>query len=123
MKSLWSFRVGRVGLPSLELCGAPLGSANPFPAEAGVAITPTLKTCKGDLDNGAHLTSLVITGRIETDTGPLAKLHNVHFTGLIPYGELPAVLAGWDVCMLPYVRSELTEAINPLIQILYIKIR
>lgn len=55
MKSLWSFTVGRVGLPSLELCGAPLGSANPFPAEAGVAMTPTLKSSKGGLDNGVHL--------------------------------------------------------------------
>ena len=65
MKSLWSFRVGRVGLPSLELCGAPLGSANPFPAEAGVAMTPTLKSRKRGLDNGVQFNPYPLFFRVD----------------------------------------------------------
>lgn len=58
--------------------------------------------------------SFVITGRIETDITELQKLPNLHFTGPVPYAELPGIIKGWDICMLPYKVNELTDAIQPL---------
>ncbi|WP_457570424.1 glycosyltransferase [Desulfovulcanus sp.] len=58
--------------------------------------------------------SFVITGRIEADISRLTTFPNVYFTGPLPYEELPAMVKGWDVCILPYVRNALTESISPL---------
>jgi GT2 family glycosyltransferase/SAM-dependent methyltransferase len=44
----------------------------------------------------------------------LAKLHNVTFTGEVPYGELPHYLHGFDVCLLPFKVIPLTLATNPV---------
>lgn len=58
--------------------------------------------------------SFVITGRVEIDVGRLKVLPNVFFTGRVPYSELPAVIKGWDACILPYSVNDLSEAITPL---------
>lgn len=58
--------------------------------------------------------SFVVTGRIETDISRLRKLKNFYFTGPVSYEELPAILAGWNICMLPYKVNDLTNAIQPL---------
>ena len=39
---------------------------------------------------------------------------NVHFTGAFPYEGLPALLAHCDVALVPFVKSELTQAVSPL---------
>ncbi|MDP2178386.1 MAG: glycosyltransferase [Methylophilaceae bacterium] len=44
----------------------------------------------------------------------LAKLHNVTFTGEVPYSELPHYLHGFDVCLLPFKVIPLTLATNPV---------
>ncbi len=50
------------------------------------------------------------------DTAPDARLElpNVRRVPAVPYARLPEALAAFDVAVLPYVRSELTRAINPL---------
>lgn len=58
--------------------------------------------------------SFVITGRVESDTLCQENIRNVHFTGSVPYGELPTMVKGWDVLILPYVMNKLTDAISPL---------
>jgi len=53
--------------------------------------------------------------------GPVAKIDpaelpvrpNLHYFGQRPYAELPAFLAGWDVCLLPFARNEATRFISP----------
>jgi GT2 family glycosyltransferase len=45
---------------------------------------------------------------------PLATLPNVHLLGEQPYQELPAYLADFDVCTIPFRRIPLTEATNPV---------
>ena len=60
--------------------------------------------------------SFVITGRVESDVLRQKKVRNVHFTGSVPYMELPAMVRGWDVLMLPYVMNDLTDAISPQAQ-------
>lgn len=58
--------------------------------------------------------SFVITGRVESGALSRKRLPNVYFTGSVPYTELPAMVNGWDVLILPYVISDLTDAISPL---------
>lgn len=58
--------------------------------------------------------SFVFTGKVETDVSLLTDLANVYFTGPVVYNDLPAVLAGWNICMLPYKVDAFSEHINPL---------
>lgn len=44
----------------------------------------------------------------------LAALSNVHFLGEFPFAELPALVKGMDVCLLPYVADERAYFRSPL---------
>lgn len=44
----------------------------------------------------------------------LAYPRNVHFLGAVPYPELPALLGGCDVGIVPFVKSDLTHGVSPL---------
>jgi glycosyltransferase involved in cell wall biosynthesis len=57
---------------------------------------------------------LVLTGRVETAVEALAALSNVHFTGPVPYRELPDLIAGLDVLLLPYAVNEFSDTLSPL---------
>ncbi|MGM0646358.1 MAG: glycosyltransferase [Thermodesulfobacteriota bacterium] len=59
-------------------------------------------------------TAFVFTGSVVTNVRELERLDNVYFTGPVPYTELPAMMAGWVVCMLPYKLDTLAQSINPL---------
>jgi glycosyltransferase involved in cell wall biosynthesis len=53
--------------------------------------------------------------------GPVAKIsperlprsNNIHWLGQQPYGLLPQLVAGWDVCLLPFALNESTRFISP----------
>lgn len=53
--------------------------------------------------------------------GPVTKIDpadlpchpNLHYLGQRAYEELPAFLAGWDVCLLPFARNDATRFISP----------
>lgn len=53
--------------------------------------------------------------------GPVTKISpsdlpcqpNIHYLGQQPYEILPAFVAGWDVCLLPFARNESTRFISP----------
>lgn len=44
----------------------------------------------------------------------LCHVHNVSFTGEVPYGDLPYYLHGFDICLLPFKVIPLTLATNPV---------
>ena len=44
----------------------------------------------------------------------LGGLANVHLPGEVPYADLPSWLAAFDVCTIPFRRTPLTEATNPV---------
>ena len=46
--------------------------------------------------------------------GDLADLSNVHLSGEVPYANLPSYVAAFDVCTIPFLRTPLTEATNPV---------
>lgn len=48
------------------------------------------------------------------DTAPLTAASNVTLTGEKPYLELPALIAEWDCCIIPFRHTPLTQATNPV---------
>ncbi|MCE5269484.1 MAG: glycosyltransferase [Planctomycetaceae bacterium] len=48
------------------------------------------------------------------DVSRLQKLPNVALLGEKPYAALPQLIAHWDCCIIPFKRSPLTEATNPM---------
>jgi glycosyltransferase involved in cell wall biosynthesis len=58
--------------------------------------------------------SFVLIGRADVDTGRLRQRPNIHQLGLVPYDELPAYARYFNIGLIPFVQSRLTEAVNPL---------
>ncbi|MDB5390009.1 MAG: UDP-galactopyranose mutase [Planctomycetaceae bacterium] len=50
---------------------------------------------------------------VKIDPARLPQLPNVHYLGMKKYAELPPLLSGWDVCLLPFARNEATRFISP----------
>lgn len=58
--------------------------------------------------------TLELRGEVRHVPGRLAAHGNVKLLPPVPYGELPRAIAHWDAAWLPFQRSALTEAVNPL---------
>lgn len=57
---------------------------------------------------------IVLVGPVaKIDPACLPRRPNVHYLGQRPYEELPAHLAAWDVCLLPFARNDATRLISP----------
>jgi UDP-galactopyranose mutase len=50
---------------------------------------------------------------VKIDPATLPKRPNIHYTGQRPYEELPAYMAGWELCLLPFARNDATRFISP----------
>jgi glycosyltransferase involved in cell wall biosynthesis len=50
---------------------------------------------------------------VKIDPRALPRRTNVHFTGQQPYAELPALLAGIDVALMPFALNAATASISP----------
>lgn len=46
------------------------------------------------------------------DAATLPHRANIHYLGYQPYSALPRLLAGWDVCLLPFVAEEATQFVS-----------
>lgn len=59
--------------------------------------------------------SLIMAGPVAgIDTATLPHRPNIHWLGLQPYARLPYLLAGWDLCLMPYKVNDSTRCINPI---------
>jgi UDP-galactopyranose mutase len=57
---------------------------------------------------------IVLVGPVvKIDPATLPRRPNIHYFGQRSYEELPAYLAGWDVCLLPFARNDATRFISP----------
>jgi UDP-galactopyranose mutase len=57
---------------------------------------------------------LVLVGPVvKIDPAALPRRPNLLYTGQRRYDELPAYLAGWDVCLLPFALNDSTRFISP----------
>ena len=50
---------------------------------------------------------------VKVDPRELPQRANIHWLGQRSYGELPALVKGFDVCLMPFALNEATEYINP----------
>ena len=50
---------------------------------------------------------------VKIDPAALPQAPNLHYLGQRSYEVLPAYLAGWDVCLLPFARNAATRFISP----------
>jgi GT2 family glycosyltransferase/glycosyltransferase involved in cell wall biosynthesis len=57
---------------------------------------------------------VLIGGVFDVDVRPLGALPNVHLLGQQPYARMPAYLRDFDVCLIPFVVSEVTAATDPV---------
>ncbi|RZI40254.1 glycosyltransferase [Herbaspirillum sp. HC18] len=57
---------------------------------------------------------VVLAGPVTVDPAGLPQRPNIHYLGRHPYEALPQLLAGWDVCLLPFALNESTRFINPV---------
>jgi len=57
---------------------------------------------------------LLVGSTYSADLRPLKGLPNVEFTGEVPYRELPRYLSEMDVLFIPFKRTPLTDATNPV---------
>lgn len=58
--------------------------------------------------------SVVMAGPVvKIDPAALPQRSNIHWLGMQPYERLPYLLAGWDVCMMPFALNESTRFISP----------
>ena len=57
---------------------------------------------------------LVLVGPVvKIDPASLPRRANIHYLGQQSYDSLPALLAGWVVCLLPFALNEATRFISP----------
>jgi len=57
---------------------------------------------------------IVLAGPVvKIDPERLPKRANIHYLGQQPYTALPDLLAGWDVCLMPFAINEATKFISP----------
>jgi hypothetical protein len=47
------------------------------------------------------------------DAAALPMRPNIHWLGVQPYGRLPHLLAGWDLCLMPYALNHTTRCLSP----------
>jgi glycosyltransferase involved in cell wall biosynthesis len=60
--------------------------------------------------------AIVLVGRVKegVDVSALERCPNVHRLGYRPFAELPRLVAGMDVCIVPYRPGPLTHSCSPL---------
>jgi glycosyltransferase involved in cell wall biosynthesis len=58
--------------------------------------------------------TLVLIGKAPVDISRLTARPNVRWLGQKKFAELPAYAAAFDVALVPFVRNELTAAVNPI---------
>jgi glycosyltransferase involved in cell wall biosynthesis len=58
--------------------------------------------------------SVVMVGPVaKVDPATLPKRANIHWLGQRAYGDLPALVKAFDVCLMPFALNEATQYINP----------
>ncbi len=58
--------------------------------------------------------SFVLLGGIFTDVSPIKHLPNVYLPGNEPYELMPDYLYNFDICIIPFRKNKVTEAVDPV---------
>jgi glycosyltransferase involved in cell wall biosynthesis len=58
--------------------------------------------------------NIVMVGPVvKADATKLPRRDNIHWLGPQSYDDLPRLISGWDVCLLPYALGDATKSISP----------
>lgn len=57
--------------------------------------------------------TIVLVGPIQTETAEVNKFSNVFFLGKKDFAELPKYINKFDICIIPYIRTEYTATVYP----------
>ncbi len=57
--------------------------------------------------------SFVLVGPLQTDVTLLSGVKNIHFVGAQEHARLPHFIRHFDVCVIPYLKSEYTKNVYP----------
>jgi glycosyltransferase involved in cell wall biosynthesis len=106
----------------LELFGSPAAALHPLLAKVpaprvgyfGLFDERSDQALLAGVAEAMPKVSFVFTGPVNVKTAVLRRLSNVHFTGPVPYAELPSVIFGLRVLLIPYKVERFTDAISPL---------
>ena len=61
--------------------------------------------------------SIVMVGPVDARVGEVEKLkrvQNIHLLGRRPYSDVPGLITGFDVCIVPFKVNDLTNLSNPI---------
>jgi UDP-galactopyranose mutase len=107
-----------------SFAGPAPGRADDHEAQAAIA-HPRLGYC-GVIDERIDLSLLAALADAHPDwqvvaVGPVVKIDpaslpqrpNIHWLGQRSYQELPQLIGGWDVCLMPFALNEATRYISP----------
>lgn len=72
-----------------------------------------LELLAGTADSCQDIHFIMVGPVVKIDPGSLPERPNIHYLGQKAYDELPAILAGWDVAMMPFALNESTRYISP----------
>jgi len=50
----------------------------------------------------------------DAESAQLTSTGKVHLTGAIPYGRVPQLMRGFDICITPHLVTDFTESLNPI---------
>jgi UDP-galactopyranose mutase len=64
-------------------------------------------------DADPHWQIVMVGPVLEVDPGTLPRRPNIHWLGMQPYSRLPQLVAGWDICLMPFVLDRSTRFISP----------
>ncbi len=59
-------------------------------------------------------TIVLAGGHFDVDLSPVMALPNVRLLGQRPYDEMPRLLWNFDVCIIPFLVNDITQATNPV---------
>ena len=89
-----------IGGPRIGYCGV-------IDERIDIALIDALASAHADWE-------IVMVGPVlKIDPAALPRRPNIHWLGQRQYAELPSLIAGWDVCMMPFALNEATRYISP----------
>ena len=60
-----------------------------------------------------HWSFVMVGPVVKIDPAQLPRLSNIHWVGMQAYETLPPLMAGWDVCLMPFALNASTRYISP----------
>ncbi|MBM4433534.1 MAG: glycosyltransferase family 1 protein [Chloroflexi bacterium] len=114
----------RVVLAPFSVGDGFFGAPHPLPADLGAIPGPRVGYVGGlhshvdvellhEVVRAMPAVQFVFIGPKVSGDWPIEREPNAHFVGRRSYGDLPAYIDGFDVCLIPYRRSAFTETVWP----------